>query len=322
MSAQRPGDGLSLLVAGLGSIGRRHAGNLLALGAHVSGYDPSPTATQPPGVDPHPGGLDDLDSFDGVVLATPSALHLEHLEQALSGRAKVMVEKPLAVSAAGLNSVVATGKGRIMCAFNLRFHAPVERLMSLVQEGSVGRILAVRVWSGSWLPGWRPNVDYRTTYSAIAALGGGILNDASHELDLLCWLFPSGDFRVAGAACERSGALEIDTEDVVRAVLMHDSGPVVEVALDYVSRSYRRGVEVIGDIATARLDWARQVIEIEDGDDRRTESVDVDVTASYEKEAERFCQWISGETQPPVDGEEGLRSVELADAIRAAGLRA
>ena len=58
---------------------------------------------------------------------------------------------------------------------------------SSTAAGSVGSS-SVRLWFGSWLPDWRPAVDYRPTYSARAELGGGVLLDAIHELDMLVWL--------------------------------------------------------------------------------------------------------------------------------------
>jgi predicted dehydrogenase len=307
-----------VLVIGAGSIGARHAANLRRAGVRVAVMDPDEARAEAVcGAEPVPFDLDALAGYDGLVIASPTTFHLDQTVVALATDAHVLVEKPLAASSGGLDKVVEQGKGRLMVGYNLRLHEPLERLVGWVRDGRAGHPLAVRVWFGFFLPSWRPAVDYRTTYSARAELGGGILLDAIHELDLLVWML--GDrFDVAGAVVDRIGDLEIDVEDTVRAVLRHMDGAVVDVELDYLSRQYRRGVEVIGSEATLRLDWAHEELVIETGERRETTSTASPIDRSYEREAERFLAFVRGDAIPPVDGTTGAASVRLADQIREA----
>ena len=308
-----------VLVVGAGSIGTRHARVLAAAGADVAVCDPDPARATAAGarvVDFHPG---QFGGYDAVVIASPSVFHLEQARAALRTSARVLVEKPLATCAAGLDDLADEAGARLMVAYNLRCHAPVARVMELVHGGRAGRVLGARLWFGSWLPDWRPGSDYRHSYSARADLGGGILLDAIHELDLLLWLFGDDRFEVLGAEVGRAGPLAIDVEDTVKAVLRHATGVPVDVSLDYLSRRYRRGIEVVGDVATIRLDWARRVIEIEDADDVVVEPARDPVDRSYEVQARRFLAVARGEAAPLVDARTGAQSVRLADRIRAAG---
>jgi predicted dehydrogenase len=91
---------------------------------------------------------------------------------------------------------------------------------------------------------------------------------------------------------------------------------VVDLSLDYLSRRYRRGLEVIGADATVRLDWARALIEIEDASGVECLAADALVSESYERQAQHFLRFVVGEATPPVDASEGARSVRLAAAIR------
>ena len=310
--------GPRILVLGAGSAGSRHARLLAEAGAVVTVADPDEARAVATGLPTAPFDLHGLDGYHGIVVASPSSAHAEQTSAALATGARVLVEKPLAPSADGLDGLVAAAGDRVMVGYNLRLHEPVERLMGLVHDGRAGTISAVRLWFGSWLPDWRPTVDYRQTYSAQRRLGGGVLMDAIHELDLLVWLLGDGDFTVAGAIVDRVGPLEIDVEDTVKALLRHRSGVVAEVSLDYLSRRYRRGIEVIGTDATIRLDWARQVIEVEDATGVRSHSATTPLLASYERQAEWFLAFVTHGSTPPVNAAEGARSVLLADAIRAA----
>jgi predicted dehydrogenase len=312
-------------VIGAGSIGRRHAQNLIEIGADVTLSDPdADRAGSVPGARPAPGSLDALPAVDAVVVASPTSLHAHHAAWALERTAAVLVEKPL-VTTEHEAAPLLGHLDRVMVGYNLRLVDGVRRFVELVHAGRLGRPLSFRLWFGSWLPDWRPAVDYRSTYSAQRALGGGVLLDAIHELDLLVWLAGDGEFEVVGAVVDRVGPLEIDCEDTVKAVLRHRSGTPAEVSLDYLARAYRRGIEVIGTEATGRLDWASATIQVgTSGGEERIE-VSVDAAAAYKEEAARFLAFAAaggdGTAAPPVGGAEGLASVVLADRIRAAAGR-
>lgn len=304
----------AVVVIGAGSIGRRHALNLTALGAKVDVMDPQEErAREVVAATAAPFDLDALGSYDGVVIASPTIFHREQVEQAARFELPMLVEKPLAMSTSEADALADRS---VMVGYNLRFHEPVQVLRQLTAEGRAGAIRGARFWFGSFLPDWRPHTDYRTGYSARADLGGGVLLDAIHELDLAVWWF-GPDIQVQGAVVARAGPLDIDVEDTVKAVLVARDGAVIDISLDYLSRTYRRGIELIGDDATLRLDWRRRTIEVERRDEVEVISADVPVAQSYERQAERFLAWIRGTAGPEVDAREGAASVRLADDIRA-----
>ena len=307
-----------VLVLGAGSAGARHARLLADAGADVTVTDPDADRAATTGLPTAPFDLDRLGTPDGIVVASPSIVHAEQTRAALATGARVLVEKPLTSSSDEVDAVVAASDGRVMVGYNLRLHAPLERLAQHVHDGRAGTVSSYRLWFGSWLPDWRPQVDYRTTYSARAELGGGVLMDAIHEVDLLLWLAGDDRFTVEGAVVDGLGPLEIDVEDTVKALLRHADGAVADLSLDYLSRRYRRGVEVVGSDATIRLDWAREVLEVENGESVASEPATTPVMESYRRQAERFLAFVSDGTAPPVDATEGARSVHLAAAIRRA----
>lgn len=306
-----------VLVVGAGSIGSRHARNLIAAGASVSITDPDASrASAVDGAQAQPFDLATIDGYDGIVVASPTSLHRAHLEAALRTGARVMVEKPLGLvdDLDALDELLGRADGRVMVGYNLRLHQPLERVHDALGSGVAGRVLAARLWFGSWLPDWRPHVDHRTTYSAQRALGGGVLLDAIHELDEALWLFGE-DLEVRHALVDRVGPLDIDVEDTVKALLVADGTVPVELSLDYLSRRYRRGVEIIGSDATIRFDWATCELTVEDASSRRIEVVDTPVDRSYEREAERFLRFVTDGTAPPVDARGGAASLRLAARI-------
>lgn len=306
-----------VLVVGAGSIGTRHIKNLLATRADVAVAAPDEVRATATGARVVPFDRWAAERPDAILLASPTVFHADQIDAALETGAHVLVEKPMTLDAEEAEALAARGGDRLAVAFNLRLHPPVAEVIERARAGELGRIVSARFWYGQHLATWRPGTDYRTGYSAQAKLGGGILNDASHELDLLLWLLGT-DVSVAGAAVQRSGLLDADVEDVVRAVVRAGDA-VAEISLDALSRRYRRGIEIIGSEATARFDWARSVLEIEREDDLVVRPVEDHVATSYEVQAERLLRWVEDGTPMPVDGATGAASVRLAAAIRAAG---
>ena len=307
---------MRVAVLGLGSIGSRHARNLLALGHEVIGFDPRPESGREPWTrarDPR----DALARAEAAVVATPTSMHAEHAVSALERGLPVLVEKPITVDPVEADRVVALAAERgLPCgvAMNLRFHPGVLALRDLVSQGRLGAIRFAHVWCGSDLRTWRPGTDYRTSYSARAELGGGIVRDAIHELDYLTWIL--GPAASVTAEVAHVSDLEIDVEDIGAALIRVAGGPLASVDLTYVDPVYRRGCLLVGADATARWDWTRGTVEINRPDaDAEVLDVAADVSDTYVAEMRDFVEAAQTGRAPRTSAEEGRDAVRLADAL-------
>jgi len=82
-------------------------------------------------------------AIEGVVLATPAALHFEHARAALAAGKDVFVEKPLALHEADGEVLLelARERGRIlMVGHVLEYHPAVRLLTDLVERGELGSL--------------------------------------------------------------------------------------------------------------------------------------------------------------------------------------
>lgn len=245
-------------IVGLGSIGRRHAAVLHSLGAEVFALRSDEGALK--GLPPNLGYVRerfDKASFfavglDAAIVATPTALHPDGLAACAAARVRTLVEKPLAASVLSVPPLSAEVRGATRVGYSLRFH-PVSRcVQELLEEGRLGQVHKARLAFGSYLPGWHPEIDYRTEYMARHDLGGGVLRTASHEIDLLCyWLGPV--IAVAGDVRKVSD-LAIDVDDVATVVCRMASGASAVVELDFLSPRYVREGTLLGE--RGRLDYS------------------------------------------------------------------
>lgn len=306
---------MKVAVLGLGSIGSRHARNLLALGHEVIGFDPRPATDE--GWHRCTSADRAIAAAEAVLVATPTSLHAEHALAAINAGLPVLVEKPLAMSAREAGRVALRARERqVTCgvAMNLRFHPALQTLREVVRGGALGRLLYARVSAGWDLRRWRPHSDYRQSYSANARLGGGVVRDSIHELDYVIWLF--GRAESVSAETGHVSDLDIDVEDLGLALIRLAGGALVSVDLTYIDPVYRRGCLIVGSEASAEWDWTRGAIEVRrPGGEVRKIDVATDVSLTYVAELEDFLKAVSAGTPTRTTAEEGAGAVELAEAV-------
>ena len=168
----------------------------------------------------------------------------------------MFVEKPLSHAPADLDQIarlVESKKLTSLVGCNMRFHPGPARVKQLLEEGKLGKILFARIHTGSYLPEWRPNSDYRRNYAAKAETGGGCIMDCIHEIDLARWYL--GGVRSVFCSAGHLSSLEIETEDVAILVCRHANGAMSEIHLDYVQRTYERGCQIVGELGSIFWDF-------------------------------------------------------------------
>jgi len=316
---------LRFAVVGCGSIGGRHARNLRALGAPnvaLCDLDRARAARLGSEIDT-PLATDDLGALlesyrpHGVLVCTPPSSHLEVAARAAAAGAHVLCEKPLSPDLAGVDELLdlVARQGRfLMMAMCYRFHTGLRRLQLRLAGGTVGRILSAQMWAGHYLPDWHPWADYRLEYSAQRALGGGVLLDSIHSFDTLRWVLGE-PFEVTGMLA-RVSDLEIDTEDVATALVRLETGPIVEVHVDYLQRHAASRIEVIG--AEGNLVWEPTGVRWRRAGDAAwtIEPVAPQPNDMYVAELCEFVDCVQTGRRPALDGGEGRATLALAVAVR------
>jgi predicted dehydrogenase len=308
-------------VLGLGSIGLRHAGNLLELGCQVLGFDPDPARGAllvQRGGKVAPSRDAALEGASVVVIATPHESHLEHLSAAVRYRCHAFVEKPIADTVAGVDDVLAHAERSglsVFVGFNLRFHPAIVRAKRLLAAGALGTPLWSRLLASSYLPDWRPGQDHRQGYAA-DPVHGGVLFDFIHEFDLANHLLGAGAVRTAAARC--SGIIEIPSEDIADVVLDHPGGVMSSLHVDYVTRPRRRVVEIAGSEGYLQLDLDQRRLQHlrSDGSEAEAESYGGSYAGDYLDEMRAVLEAVRGKASDLCNGRQGLIALEQVIAAR------
>lgn len=311
---------LTALFIGLGSIGSRHLKNLHTIcaerGITLAADALRSSLNRPlrPGVaellraqftaldDPAARG-----HYDLAFITNPTSLHAEAL-QSLRGRAGALfIEKPIfSADQAGLDPAALLAPGqKAYVAAPMRWCGVMLALKNRLEAGADGRPYCARVLCSSYLPDWRPGVDYRTVYSAHKAMGGGVTIDLIHEWDYLVDLFgaPERLYNLRGQYSE----LEIDSDDVSLYIAQYP-GMLAEVHLDYFGRGYRRSIELFTPSGSLVADFGAGTLTLPDG---TVEAYAEDVNARYLREMAYFLDYAAGpqavSLNPPATAAQVLR---------------
>lgn len=159
---------------------------------------------------------------DVAVICTPSGLHAEQALLALEHGKHVLIEKPIALSLADADRVLAAGRAgglQVAVVSQRRLEPALQTLHTALRQGALGQIVlveaAVRFWRDQ---AYYDSAQWRGT---VAMDGGAVLNQGIHLVDLLRWLM-GPVHSVAGHTATLLHRME--AEDVATASIRFASG--------------------------------------------------------------------------------------------------
>jgi predicted dehydrogenase len=321
------------LIAGLGSVGRRHLRNLLALGekdiilyrTHRATLGDEELAGLPVETD-----LSDALKWkpDAVIVANPTSLHMHVAVPAAEAGCHILLEKPIAESLeqiSALQAALKSGGGQLLVGFQYRFHPTLIKAHELIRSGAIGKVLAVHAHWGEYLPDWHPWEDYRQGYAARSDLGGGVILTLTHAFDYLRFML--GDVTALSSFSGHLSPLELDVEDAAEIGMRFADGIIGGLHLNYFQRPPSHRLEIVGTGGTLRWDNADGALQMlrAPADFGSMSSPDHQViteTFSLPKGFERndlflaemrhFKDVARGQAEPRCSLEDGIRSLELA----------
>lgn len=258
------------LIAGLGSIGRRHFRNLIALDEKDIVLLRTRKATLPDDeLAGYPVETDIHEALkkhkpDAVIVANPTALHLDIAIPAAQAGCAILLEKPISDLLDRLDvlqQVAQKSGSKILVGFQFRYYPTLNKARELIQANAIGKVLTLHAHWGEYLPQWHPWEDYRASYAARADLGGGVIRTLTHPLDYLRYLI--GEVEALWSFNEHVSPLELDVEDVAEIGLKFSNGAIGGVHLNYVQRPPRHTLEIVGTQGTLRWDNADGVLQLQ-----------------------------------------------------------
>ncbi len=269
--------------------------------------------------------------IDAASVAVPTHLHLEVAREVMRRGTHVLLEKPMAADEAGAREIVRCARAsgvKLMVGHIERFNPAVTRLKELLEEGRFGELISINARRVGGLP---PQVE-----------GADVLLDlAIHDVDVIAYLLgEKPDFCVA---FKSRGLLQ--EQDDNASILMRYGRVTVFIEVNWVTPVKIRTLDITGSLCFGRLDYINQRITLyenayfkglharrngergsfPDYHDFMARSnltdeilVGINREEPLRREISSFLQAIRENREPPLSGEEALRSMEILMGVSAA----
>ena len=265
--------------------------------------------------------------LDAVIIGSPSGVHAEQGIAAARAGLHVLVEKPLDVTVAAADLLIAEARAagvRLGVLFQDRTQPAFRRLRELLVSGALGRPLlaSARVkWYRA--PEYYSGSRWRGTRALDG--GGALINQGIHTVDLLVWLFGSVRRVLAQSATLLH---EIEVEDTTLAIFEFDNG--VRASFEATTAAYpgyARRVELSTTEGTIVLEHDRVITadlrtsvdgllpEGEADTNRSASSPVVSDVRGHQRLIADFVGAIHEGREPLCNGAEGRRSLAVVEAI-------
>lgn len=248
----------------------------------------------------------DAGELQAVVVATPNHLHEPHVLSALAAGVDVLCERPVAMTARGVERIVNAAeraKRKVLVANNHRFRSDVQALAAFLRGGELGKLTGIRAGAYHFRhgdQGWRQRR---------AEAGGGAFFDYGVPLlDLALWLsdFPEAE-RVVAHMDRGVGKNAVEDAMLVQLTCAGGVSFNFDVMSNYVGEEERWWFESLSTRGSARLAPLRVVKELHgrptDVSPRGAAARESAFIQSYRAELAHFVAVLGGdaEYEPPTD---------------------
>jgi len=270
-------------ILGYGSIGTRHARNIVGLGHKVIYYDPDQIDGLPKD--------EVIKRADAVVIASPTSEHSRDIALCRSKQKPCFAEKPVA------DKLNAKGDAHLtwplMVGYNLRFHPCVLKAKEWLNDGRIG----TPYWASFICAQFNDKDEY---------LRDGVTLNWSHEIDLAIYLL--GKAEVTGAAITKK-------DDIADILLRHtDSNAQTSIHLDYVTRPEARGFAITGSRGSMLANLPNRIITLTDidGNIKQQEGFHGSYDDDYVVEMASFLARVEGAKEATL----GCTAEEAIDVLK------
>lgn len=261
---------------------------------------------------------------DVVTIAVPTSCHLDIALEVIRRGIHLLVEKPIACSVEEARIMINAARKadvRLMVAHIERFNPAVIALKEHLCEGELGHVFQVDARRQGPLPERINDV-------------GVVVDLAVHDLDIMRYVTQADVIRIYA---ETEHGIHSQKEDLLSGVVRLSNGTVGTLLINWITPTKIREFYATGESGMFKVDYLTQDLFFYENSKANGEEWEtmrilrgvsegkmvryhIEKREPLRAEQEAFLATVRGEAPVPVTGEDGLRALELAQAIVTSGL--
>ena len=303
---------MKILIIGLGSIGKKHVNAILSLYplAQIFALRSNSPCDQYLNVINIFDKKDIPKDLSFIIISNITSFHEQTINEMIGLNYPLFIEKPVLSNLNNfkqLSDKIHENSIQTYIACNLRFHPALQFIKHYI-EVNHPRINEVNIYSGSYLPDWRPGKDFRKIYSANEEEGGGVHLDLIHEIDYCTWLF---GFPVESISMKtNNSSLHISAVDNARYFFKYLDF-TAGIVLNYFRKDAKRQIEIITENETIVIDIIKNKVHTSTNNQNLFEN-DFNILETYEHQMKYFIDCIQAKQRTMNDFDYAVEVLKLA----------
>jgi len=190
------------------------------------------------------------------VISNETHKHLDYFNYIENNytNSKILIEKPIFHKSVLLKKKL---NNNYYVGYNLRFSPVVNYIKNFFSKHDV---FFLEMNCKTFLPNWRNGRHYSQIYSSFKSKGGGVVNDLSHELDLLNYMF--GKYKIISSYTNKISNLKISSEDICICFGKFISKIFFSVHLNFFTKIESRKFIIVSKSNCAEVDLKKNTVLI------------------------------------------------------------
>ena len=251
------------------------------------------------------------EDIQAVIVTSENAKHKELVVASAKAKKHILCEKPIATTmkdAKKMIEVCNENNVKLMIAFPCRFSPSAKRLKQLVEEGKLGKILAIKGTNHGTMPGgW-------FTDKKLAG-GGAVMDHTVHVVDLIRWILKKEIKKVYAEIDTRFYKMDIDDCGILTMDLEDGIFATLDPSWSRPNKAFPTWgdvtMKIVGEKGTVEMDMFNQKLVLYNNQQVRAEwiywgdNIDMGLIRS-------FIECIEKDKEPEITGEDGMKAMEVA----------
>ena len=255
-----------IVICGAGSIGNRHAKNLINLG-----YKNIIFLTKRKNLNINNCKLKTYPTLKQLfkkhkpniaLITNETNKHIETAIKCANKGCDIFVEKPLTnlnKRTRELIKIINKRKNINMVGYMLRFHPIIKIIKKFLNEKKLGDVYHFYSEWGEYLPNWHPKENYKKSYASNKSLGGGALLTLSHDIDLMQYFFGSPKYI---SIKKNKVGLPINADTNANIFIEFKKNLSGFIHVDFLQKKTERFLKIVGTKLILKFFYLENLLEI------------------------------------------------------------
>ena len=251
-----------------------------------------------------------------AVICSAASMHINDAEHVAKKGFNILLEKPLTIPGVRTRKLLTLCKDqklKTLVGYNMRFMNRINSVLNIIDNNDHGSIKEVEISVDTDFRKWRKNLNYKKTVSFNKNLGGGVINELSHEVDYLNLLF--GKPKTVIVNNKNTNSYN-NIETHINAIFKYAKKyPSIKMNLNMLSSETSRYCKIHYDNLFIKIDHIKNSILIRNSKQKKIKIFKDTLNDSYIKELNNLIKSIKNNTSSKLSIEKCIDTQNIINAM-------